>query len=222
MKVSLLPALMVMIGVSAASCGNDQPAPPAVELEAVDGPSTAAQSLPEPSPIDGWPDAQPRAPFVLPGTFSIIGHDGEAVTAASLRGEWTIMAFWGLWSEDSLSDIRYMQALRSAVGQDPDLSFVAIHTPPTRNGDVQLGDPYGAYLSLDQGLADQGASFVSGEDPTGVAAAALNVTSVPSYLLIGPDLTIEARRGAIALDETDGIKSMIRGVAQIRSEIAAP
>lgn len=222
MKVSLIPALMVMIGVLAASCGNEAPAPPAVELEAAEASSTTPQAMPEPAPIDGWPDAQPRAPFVLPDTFAYSDPERGPVTAASFHGGWTIMAFWGLWSEDSLADIRYMQALRSAVGQDPDLTFVAIHTPPVRNGDVQLDDPYGAYLSLDQGLADQGASFVSGEDRVGDAAAALHVTSVPSYLLIGPDLTIEARRGAIALDEPDGIKSLIRGVAQIRSEIAAP
>ena len=145
------------------------------------------------------------------------------LTVEDLRGRWTILACWGLWSEDSISDVRYMQALRSAAGQDPDLDFRAIHTPPPRTEDQQPSEaPYGAYLSLSQGLADQGAPFPTAEDTQGALARTLNITSAPTYLLIGPDLAIEAKRGAIGPDNTDGIKSMIRGVAEIRSQIASP
>ncbi len=153
----------------------------------------------------------------------LTGPDGGALTLGDLRGEWTILAFWGLWSEDSIADVRYMQALRSATGQDPDLDFLAIHTPPPRSETSALSEaPYGAYLSLAQGLDDQGAPFPTAEDANGDIARALGLTSAPTYLLIGPDLAIEAERGAVAADSTDGIKPMIRGVAEIKRQISLP
>ena len=42
-----------------------------------------------------------------------------------------------------------------------------------------------------------------------------------AYFLIGPDLTILAVRPALS-DDPDGIKSVIRGVAEIRSKAASP
>jgi hypothetical protein len=48
------------------------------------------------------------------------------------------------------------------------------------------------------------------------------VTSAPVYLLIGPDLTIEGYRGQLASTPDDGIKSVIKGYAEIRKQIASP
>ena len=45
---------------------------------------------------------------------------------------------------------------------------------------------------------------------------------MPAYILVGPDLTIEGYRGALSATPDDGIKSVIRGVAEIRKQVAAP
>jgi hypothetical protein len=39
---------------------------------------------------------------------------------------------------------------------------------------------------------------------------------------VGPDLNIEAYRGPLSATPDDGIKSVIRGVAEVRKQIAAP
>lgn len=59
-------------------------------------------------------------------------------------------------------------------------------------------------------------------DQADAVAAALGVTQFPQYLLVGPDLTIEAARGALSDTPDDGIKSVIRGVAEIRKQVSAP
>jgi hypothetical protein len=55
-----------------------------------------------------------------------------------------------------------------------------------------------------------------------VVAAAFAIEKTPAYLLIGPDMTIEAYRGALSATPEDGIKPVIRGVAEIKRQIAAP
>ncbi len=222
MKVSLIPASLTLAAVLAVSCGEQAAQPEQIQLATPEA-SNVPAPVAEQTPIEGWQDRPQASPSLLPADFTVAQPDGAPLTADDLRGRWTILAFWGLWSEDSISDVRYMQALRSAAGQDPDLDFRAIHTPPPRTEDQQPSEaPYGAYLSLSQGLTDQGAPFPTAEDTEGEMARTLNVTSAPTYLLIGPDLAIEAKRGAIAPHSTDGIKSMIRGVAEIRSQIASP
>lgn len=222
MKVSLIPAFLLLVGSLAVSCNNESRAPTQIELEETADASSPAPPVTVASPIEGWNGKTANLPALLPAEFELRGADDELLTGEALRGQWTILALWGLWSEDSLADIRYMQALRSAVDQDPDLDFMAVHTPDVGLDGEASEQPYGAYLSLAQGVADQGASFDSGEDAGGDLAKALGIKNTPTYLLVGPDLAIEAVRGAIAKDETDGIKSMIRGVAQIRSQIASP
>lgn len=60
--------------------------------------------------------------------------------------------------------------------------------------------------------------------PVGDATVAetFAIDRTPAYLLIGPDLTIEAYRGALSATPEDGIKPVIRGVAEIKRQIAAP
>jgi hypothetical protein len=56
----------------------------------------------------------------------------------------------------------------------------------------------------------------------GTLAPELRIETMPSYLLIGPDLTIEGYRGALSETPDNGIKSVIQGVAEIRKQVAAP
>lgn len=208
----LLPAAAILL---ASACDAPDDAPREIALE----PSSHTLERPmsvAPEPIPGWGIQPENAPALVPADLSLARSDGVSFSAADLRGQWTIVTFWGLWSEDSIADLRFMKALDRAIDQDPDLNFAAIHVPQPGN---EVEAPYGAYLSLQQGLADQGAPFPTAEDKNGTASSTLGVTSTPTYLLIGPDLAIEARRGAIASDETDGIKAMLQGVAEIKKQI---
>lgn len=171
--------------------------------------------------IHGWvmsPDGYQLFNTITPG-FRGSQHKGGLVSQDTLRGKWTIMAFWGLWSEDSLAEARYLAALSTAAKQDRGLNFLSVHTPPgPERGDEALG----GFLSLDSWFADNGGAWPTLMDRDGRIAATFAVDTVPKYLLIGPDLTIEAWRGPIAGTSEDGIKSAIRGVAEIKKQIAAP
>ena len=54
------------------------------------------------------------------------------------------------------------------------------------------------------------------------SGGALAIGVLATYLLVGPDLTIEAWRGPLAETPDNGIKDVIRGVAKIRKQIANP
>lgn len=225
MKANFPAVCAALLALAATACGDPAPESAGIELAQPEAaaPPAPAPEIAQSSPIEGWQDPSADDPTLLADDFSVTGIEGGPLTASDLRERWTILAFWGLWSEDSIADVRYMQALRSAAGQDPDLDFIAIHTPPPRPAEAQPSEaPYGAYLSLEQGLADQGAPFPTAEDANGDAARALNIHAAPTYILVGPDLAIEAKRGAIRPDDSDGIKSMIRGVAEIRKQIELP
>ncbi len=208
----LLPAAAMLMAF-ACDAPTDAPSETALEPSS----QTLETSMPAAAePIPGWGAQPDNAPALVPADLSLATSDGASLSSEDLRGQWTIVTFWGLWSEDSIADLRFMKALDRAIDQDPELNFAAIHVPQPGN---EIEAPYGAYLSLTQGLADQGAPFPTVEDANGTASSMLGITSTPTYLLVGPDLAIEAQRGAIAPDEIDGIKSMLQGVAEIKKQI---
>ncbi|OYX49817.1 MAG: hypothetical protein B7Y90_06035 [Alphaproteobacteria bacterium 32-64-14] len=84
-------------------------------------------------------------------------------------------------------------------------------------------------LSKDETTHAAAASSAADQDPNldflvvSVAdAGALKLAAFPAYLLVGPDLTIEAYRGALSSTPRDGIKPVFRGVAEIRKQVSAP
>jgi hypothetical protein len=135
---------------------------------------------------------------------------GGAVTSEQLRGRWTILGFWNATLAGVEEETRYIRALNSAVDQDPDLDLLTI------------------YLKLDAAGTDVGKWFANnGGDPwptlidEGGMDDMFNIAVLPAYLLIGPDLTIHAWRGALSSDP-DGVKPMIRGIADIKKKAASP
>lgn len=178
----------------------------------------------EPTPpvfVEGWRTDQPAYPLLngrVPA-FTLPLNGGGEVNSESFRNRWTVLCFFGLWSDDSLADARYIKALSTAIDQDPDLDFLAIHIPPALGkGDVALG----AFRSLDDWFKSQGGGWPTAMDQTGEVSDRFQITGAPIYLLVGPDLTIEGWRTSLASTPEDGIKSVIRGVAAIRKQIAAP
>lgn len=199
MRILILAAVLA----GAAACSQ----PPADTVSAVP-PSEATPPAVAPGPsagIDGWEidmTAYAQNGQALPA-FTLRKGDGADFTSASLRDRWTIL---GVWPEGELppQESTFVAALNSAVNQDPALDLLMI-VPPA---------PAGTLLTIP-------ADWPSMTDD-GAARAALALPATPAYLLIGPDLTIEGYRGALSATPEDGIKSVIRGVAEIRKQIAAP
>ena len=98
------------------------------------------------------------------------------------------------------------RALNSAVDQDPDLDLLSVY--------LKLEQPR---LDLEM-VPPWPATRPTYEWEIGEASS---IDTTPAYLLIGPDLTVHAYRGALS-DDPDGIKPVIRGVAEIRKKVASP
>ncbi len=148
--------------------------------------------------------------------FSASLHGGGQATQETLRGHWTILAFWGAWSEESLADARYISALITAAGQDPDLDVLTVHGPRDA---ASAANALGTYASLDAFFGDQGAPWPTVLDADGAVRQAFGISWIPSYVLVGPDLTVRGFRTDLSLTPDNGIKDVIRGVAEIRAKV---
>jgi len=196
MRKSLLG---VSFSVALTACG--QPTAPAPAAAAVP-PTEHTQTFVSKAraSIEGWETdltAYASIGSTLPA-FALKQADGTELTQENLRDRWTILGFVGGNDAAAMTEHNYIAALNSAADQDPDLDFLAIQT-----------------------AANAAAPWPTVYDGAGIAAA-LHVDPTPAYMLVGPDLTIEGYRGALASTPDNGIKSVIRGVAEIRKQVAAP
>ncbi|MDP3739761.1 MAG: hypothetical protein Q8R02_20405 [Hyphomonadaceae bacterium] len=195
----------------------------ACQQETADQPTTAAQQTPAAeattpvakvprAEVEGW-QTDPASYAMLGGTipsFSLDRVGGGKVSQDDLRNRWTILGFWNATAAGIDEEGTYIRALNSAVDQDPDLDFLTVHLK-IRAADVDIDKWFADFAPPWPTLVDKG-----GGDTL------FSIQQTPAYLLIGPDLTIEGYRGALAATPDDGIKSVIRGVAEIRKQIAAP
>ncbi|HEX5008309.1 MAG TPA: TlpA disulfide reductase family protein [Hyphomonadaceae bacterium] len=201
--------LILSVGVLLAACqretvASQEPGPAPAPPVAVDVSSRQAGH------IEGWQTHGAVCNLLTTPEFSLQKLGGGSVTHEQLRGRWTILGFWNATLAGVADEVRYLRALNSAANQDPDLDLVTV------------------YLKLDAAGTDVAGWFAkNGGDPwptlidEGGAGGTFGVTVLPAYFLIGPDLTIRACRGALSSDP-DGIKSVIRGVAEVRRKVAAP
>jgi hypothetical protein len=206
----ILPTLITL----AACTPDDAP------VAAADRAAASATAGEQPQTVGGWrSDMAAYSGMGEPvAAFRTSMHGGGEIGSEELRGRWTILAFWGLWSEDSLADLPFMAAVTSAADQDPALDFLAVHTPPlSGNRENTLG----GYLSLDQALQERGASWRTAVDDDGTMLSAFGLTDLPVYLLVAPDLTIVGVHRALSETPEDGVKPMFRGVAELRRRKAA-
>ena len=151
--------------------------------------------------IEGWRTdrvAYPLAGAKLPSFSARLDSDTD-LSSETLRGRWTIIGFQT--GADDPAERSYIAALNSAVDQDPDLDLLFVYHIPDG---VLFGKP--PWPSIHDG---------------GKLARLMRIEATPFYVLVGPDLTIHAYRGALSSDP-DGIKSVIRGVAEIRRKGSAP
>jgi hypothetical protein len=190
--------LFAAAGLALAACGQPQAELALPRTQIPDAPPVATTPS---AAIDGWEIEQTAYALSNTPLPALTGTrpDGSAFTTESLRGRWTIL---GLWPGPAPADeANFAAALSSAADQDPDLDVLIIHAP---------------------GAAPQPAPPWPMLEDSGTMISALALPTKPAYLLVGPDLTIEGYRGALSSTPDDGIKSVIRGVAEIRRQIAAP
>ncbi len=200
-------ALAATAFIALAACGQppaEPTAPPVAQTLAAEEAPAAPVPARTRTPVEGWEVASAPYPGIgatLP-EFSGARLTGEAITRETLRGRWNIIGFD---APDTKTDaeVTHISALNSAVDQDPDLDFVQVYRMP-------------------EGVTAQRISKWPSISDDGSIFAALGVTQTPAYLLVGPDLTVEAWRGALSVNPTDGIKPVIMGVHEIRKQAAAP
>jgi hypothetical protein len=207
--VTLTPVLAALL-VSA--CGEPPPTGPAAEGPAAAPSASGEASPPLPAavasePIEGWDNAATSLlGKPLPGV-ELSKTDGSKMQAEDLRGRWTVVALWSASNAVSIADETYIRSVISAADQDPDLDFVSVHVKTDAAADPQKlfkGNPWPTVLADDKAMQTFG------------------VSALPAYLLVGPDLTIEASRGALSKTPDNGIKDMFRGISEIRKQIRAP
>lgn len=191
-----------------AACGQppaESPAAPAAEAPAT--PELPGAAKPPRASVEGWETdvtTYSKIGAQLPA-FTAWGDELTEFTAETLRGRWTIVSV--ITAPLPPEEASYLAALASAANQDPGL-------------DVLMVDPNPGPTSWpgDKAVISGWPVVTSASD----LVTALALPASPSYLLIGPDLTIEAWRGALSATPEDGIKPAIRGVAEIRRRVAAP
>jgi hypothetical protein len=206
-RESVMRALVLGAAIALVGCQKESAPVASTERTAPVAP-VAAEDIAAASSVEGWQTDQP--PDLKAPEFSLARVGGGMVTHNDLRGRWTIFGFWNATVAGIEEESRFIRALNAAADQDPDLDFLTV------------------YLKLDAADTDVARWFANngGAWPTltdnGDAAGLFEVANTPAYLLIGPDLRIEAYRGALSATPDDGIKPVIRGIAQIRKQIASP
>ncbi len=148
--------------------------------------------------------------------FSTTSSQGETISSADLEGRWTVVNFWGLYCHDSLNDAKYANALKTAIDQDPDLNYLSIHTAPMEK---QLSTPFGKWGAIETFFQDKGYDeYPVALDIDAEIRDIFNIEWTPTYLLIGPDLTIESFRTDFSVDSKNGIKDFIKKIQNIKKK----
>lgn len=196
MRLALVAAALAFAACEKAPATAEPPAAP---------PASAAVETPAPQTLEskGWETAAESNALLgarLPA-FTAKPDNGPGISDETLRGRWTIIGFQS--PGDGSTEARYVGALSSAVDQDPDLDFLSVYR-------VEKGI-----------LLEIPPSWPAIRDDEWKIAKVLGIDTTPAYLLIGPDLTVHAYRGAFSADP-DGIKPVMRGVAEIRKKVASP
>lgn len=169
-------------------------------------------------------DRFPRDGYGRPWTHSLLGHklpvfegsfvDGDTFSSTDLEGNWTVIEVWGLWCHDSMNDAPYANALARALDQDPTLDFMSIHTPQKAS---RADKAFGKYQSVSAYFDKIGQSFPTVVDHDASIRGLLDVRWTPTYLLIAPDLSVQAFRTGLADTSDMPVKDFVRAITDIKA-----
>lgn len=178
-----------------------------------------------PASAETEPGDVPRDDYGRPFTYDYLGetlpafsgplNGGGTFSSNDLEGQWTVIDVWGLWCSDCMADARYVAALASAIAQDPDLSFLSIHTPPSA---ARADESYGRYGSVQAYFDEKGYSYATLLDEDASIRETLSIAWTPSYLLVAPDLTVQGFRSELAAADGEPVKDFLRDIAEVKAE----
>ncbi len=163
---------------------------------------------------DGRPFTHEYLGKVIPA-FEGQTADGEAYSSEALLGKWTIIEVWGLWCHDSMRDAPYAAALSTALRQDPDIDFMSVHTPHTKE---EADTAFAEYNSVAAYFDEKGYSFLTVVDTDASIRTNLHIRWTPSYLLIAPDGSMQGFRTGLSVADDEPVKDFVRQISEIRGE----
>ncbi|MEP1143899.1 MAG: TlpA disulfide reductase family protein [Henriciella sp.] len=156
------------------------------------------------------------APFpVISGNLA----DGSTFSTSDLEDRWTVIEIWGIWCHDSRNDAPYAAALSTALGQDPDVDFMSIHTP--QNAD-RADKAMRGYTSVSAWFEEKGWAFPTLIDEDASIREVLQIRWTPTYLVIAPDLSVQGFRTGLADAGDMAVKDFVQDIAETRGAWTAP
>ena len=165
----------------------------------------------------------PRDAYGRPYTYEYLGQTlptfsgqlvgGDVFSSSDLSGKWTVIEIWGLWCHDSMNDAPYAAALSTALAQDPAVDFMSIHTPQSAD---HIDSAYKSYSSVAAYFADKGYSYPTLVDTDASLRDSLKIRWTPSYILVAPDLSVQAFRTGLADADGEPVKDFVRQISDIR------
>lgn len=162
------------------------------------------------------PSGRPVSHPLLGKRFPAFGApniNGTQFSTDDLIGQWTVITIWGVWCHDSRNDAENISAVASHFSNHPDIGYVSLHVPP---GADDLDRRFRNYGSVNGYFADRGLSWPTVLDETATIREILDVQWTPTYLLVGPDLTIQAFRTDLSVvTDHDPVSRFIENVEEI-------
>ena len=161
---------------------------------------TAATPIPD-TAADSRGDGVLRNANDRPVTHDLLGQTlfqfeapqvgGGTFNSDSLRGKWTVMAFWGVWCHDSRNDAQNIAAIADHFSDHTSVQFMSLHVPWKRE---YVHRRFGDYDSVDAYFEDVGVSWPTALDEESILRNWQKIRWTPTYLLIGPDMTVQGFR----------------------------
>jgi len=187
---------------------------------------TATTPIPE-TATDSRDDGVLRDESNRPVTHDLLGQSlfqfeaprvgGGTFNSDSLRGRWTVMVFWGVWCHDSRNDAKNIAAVAAHFADHEDVQFMSLHVPFKRE---YLDRRFGDYDSVDAYFEDVGLSWPTVLDEDSTLRSSQKIRWTPTYLVIGPDMTVAAYRTDLSvagegaaerfIDEVEALVSLTR------------
>ena len=181
-----------------------------------------------PATVDLSRDDVPRDDYGRPFTYEGLGEklpplaatmvDGASFTTDQLAGKWTVIEIWGIWCHDSRNDAPYAAALSTALEQDPDVSFMSIHTPQNAG---RADKALRGYESVPAWFEEKGWSFPTVFDADASLREQLRIGWTPTYLVVAPDLTVQGFRTGLADAGDHAVKDFVQAINATRRDWAA-
>lgn len=146
--------------------------------------------------------------------FELPKAGGGVFESTSLAGKWTVVTVWGVWCHDSRNDARNINTLGVFLAETPGIDFMSLHVPFNAN---TLDVLYRDHGSVEAYFEAENVSWPVALDETAAVRDLLQIQWTPTYLVIGPDLTVEAYRTDFSVDEDSALSDFLNDVQALKA-----